>query len=206
MTRRIVEALHRRTEIAEARRAINTELSFDLASYDDHLALADCAERRIDDLERWWRSWETGKPLKLTAPIAIPPSIIFRSSVWRLAAGPAVAQMPFDLRVAYGQTYDGLANADGIRVEELALWSDVSSFAPARSLDEAQLLRLKHDLDQLRLLTQRTRGNSVSIHAYMRNLGIAPDRGNGPGSPLSPAQRSAFAARRASFCGPILAA
>lgn len=201
----VVEAVHRRTEVAEARHAIDAELSFDLASYDDHLALTGCAERRLDDLEQWWRSWESGKALKLTAPIVIPPSLIFHTSVWRQAAGPAVAQMPFDLRVAYGQVYDGLANADGIRMDELALWSDLSSFGPARSLGEAELLRMKHDIDQLRLLSQRTKSNSRTIHGYMRGLRIAADPGTAPDSPLSQIQRESFASRRASFCGPILA-
>lgn len=191
-----VEWLHRRGETAEAKQALATELSYDLAAFDMRLAQGDCVDRRLDDLDRWMSAWNDGRHPRLNGPIVRPPVYVLRTSVWRVASSAAVAQMPFEDQAAYGRIYDSLANQWGIIGEEKTDWNDLSKYAAARTLDGPQLLQIRRDIDDLRDINRLLRSNGELVHTHARQLRIMP-------GPL-PASQS-LAERTQALCKPIFA-
>ncbi|MDE2485956.1 MAG: hypothetical protein KGO51_01025, partial [Alphaproteobacteria bacterium] len=61
--------------------------------------------QRLDELDRWSRSLQSGAPLKLSSPIQAPPGLIFRTSTWRSATGSTIDQMPLGPRIVHPQSY-----------------------------------------------------------------------------------------------------
>lgn len=191
-----VEWLHRLGETAEAKRALAAELSYDLAAFDMRLAEGDCANRRLDELDRWLSAWDSGARPTLIGPIVRPPVYLLRTSVWRVASGAAVAQMPFEDQAAYGRIYDSLANQWGHVSDEKADWNDLLKYSAARRLDESQRLEIRHDIDDLRDIDRQLVANGELVHAHARELGI--EAGSLPGS-------RGLAERVKALCKPVFA-
>lgn len=191
-----VEAIHHRHDADETRRALNAELAFNLASFRFLLESHECVDRRLDELSRWSESTQRAGPLRLTRPLDGPPSLIFRSAVWRVASTAGLAQMPFADRVDFGQFYDSFENNDGIRRREIDLWSDLGRFGPARTLTVEQFLEVQSDIAQLRRLSLRLKTNSAAVSEYARTLGITPK---------APLLEAKLREQLRGFCVPILA-
>ncbi|HLZ73542.1 hypothetical protein [Phenylobacterium sp.] len=193
-----VEWLHHRAEVAEARRALNEEVAFDLASFDFSVAQTGCMTRRLDELTLWLKSQDSRRPLQIAAPLPTIPGIIFRTSVWRVASVAAVAQMPFEARVDYGKFYDAVANHDGVRLRQIELWRDVSRLLRAKTLNDEQRQRAADDLDQLRADNEGLAGRMRFLREYGAALKVEP----------SASARARFETDQAhwvqAFCKPLL--
>jgi hypothetical protein len=171
----VVETLHHRSEVAEARHALDAEVSFDLASFEfARGAQMACMDQRLDEFARWRQSWETGTPLRLRSPLPIIPGVVFRTSVWRVASVAALAQMPFQARVDYGKFYDFVAVAEQQETHESETWRDIMRLAHARRLDDEQRLRLDNDIDELRRSSRGFAGRERFVTGYARALKLKP--------------------------------
>jgi hypothetical protein len=191
-----VERIHRQGETTEAKQALATELSYDLAAFDMRLAQGDCVERRLDDLDRWLSAWSDGGHPRLTGRIIRPAVYALRTSVWRVASSAAVAHMPFEDQTAYGRIYDSLSNQWGIIGEEKTDWNDLSKFGAARTLDGPQLLQIRRDIDDLRDINRQLRSNGEIVHAHARRLRLTL-------GPLPASQ--GLAERTQALCQPVFA-
>jgi hypothetical protein len=49
---------------------------------------------RLDELQRWLDSWRAGRPLKPTGPIAMPTSLVVRTTVWDSRDPETFSHMP----------------------------------------------------------------------------------------------------------------
>ncbi len=171
----VVETLHHRAEVAEARRALDAEVGFDLASFEFARGVQmACMDQRLDELARWRASWDAGRPLKVRAPLPVIPGVVFRTSVWRIASVAALAQMPFQARVDYGKFYDFVEVADSHERHETELWKDLSRLARARRLDEAQLLAIDNGIDELRLSSRSFIARERFVAGYAQALRLTP--------------------------------
>jgi hypothetical protein len=197
----IVEAVHHHDQVRDLRRALDQELAWDLGAMKDYVDETACANQRLDELERWRRSFQSGRPLKLNGPIVSPPTFAFRTSVWRSAAGAAVDLMPLDQRIAYARFYDGVENNERLRSRAGDLWDDLAEFEDATTLTPEQQRHVAHDLKSLAGLT------GVMVHNYQNwtttyapPLHIAIDQAT-----IRSSSHAAVAEGRAGFCQPLLA-
>ncbi len=193
-----VEALRLHGEIAEARQALDDEAGFDLAAFDSRIVLRGCMDARLDELLRWRKSFEAGPPLALASLPPSIPSFIERTSVWRVATGTAVGQMPFSARVAYGRFYDGVEQGQERRLRERDLWSDIALYAPAKTLSQEQRLQIDNDLKQLRALNRSWAPFAEAIHRYGKAICAKPQAVTAPASLAEQRQRAV------EFCAPVL--
>ncbi len=169
-----VEWLHHRADVAEARRALDAEVAFDITSFDFTLAQAKCMSQRLDELDRWRASWDTSRPLRISGPLPTIPGVIFRTSVWRVASVAAVGQMPFEVRTYYGSFYDAVANNDGVRTRQIGLWRDLSRLVRAKALNDEQRLSVEDDIEQLRANNDSWAGRVRFFHEYASALKVKP--------------------------------
>lgn len=192
----VAETLNQRREAHEARQAIKAELAFNLAAFDIMLSQIPCANRRLDELDRWRASLQAGPPLKLGRPLKGPAARIFRSSVWKVASAQGVAHMPFNERVAFGQFYDGLENNGNLRQQMGTLWRELAEYDLSSPLERNQLSEMGRKVARLRQLHEVVASNATHIHGYAKQVGITP------AIVSEPAETS----RIREFCAPLLQA
>jgi hypothetical protein len=130
-----VEAIHHGGEVRELRRALDQELAWDLKSLQDTVDQTPCVMRRLDELDRWRKSFTSGHPLKLSAAIQEPSYPVFRTAAWRSVSGSTVDLMPLDKRIAYAQFYDGVDNNTRLRARNDEAWDALSEFEEAPLAD-----------------------------------------------------------------------
>jgi hypothetical protein len=145
-----VEAAHNHAQVAELRKALDTELAWNMATMKQSADDVDCVGRRLDELDRWKGSLRSSRPLPLKGDIPAPNYAIFRTSVWRSASAGTLDHMPLDARLDYARFYDGIENNMRIRDQAKALWQDVVDFQDARDLTGAEFRQVSHDIRQLR--------------------------------------------------------
>ena len=192
----LAETLNQRREANEARQAIKAELAFNLAGFDLMVSQIPCSNRRLDELDRWLLSLQTGAPLKLARPLRGPSARIFRTSVWEVASAEGVARMPFKERVAFGQFYDGLENNGNFRQQMATIWRELGEYDLNSPLDREEVSEIRRKVVRLRQLNEAVAGNAAFVRGYAKEVGVTPAR-------ISDAAETA---RTREFCAPLLQA
>lgn len=169
-----VEAIHHRSEIHEAREALNGEMGHNLTSLQQTLDQRPCALARLAEVERWRTSMQQGRPLQLKAPISLPPVIIFSSAIWKVTTADAVSRMPLEERSTYAKLYTGVENNDRLRTILSDDWIDLGTYQRARKLSDDQLRQIDKDIDSIRGLYEVLEINQNFWLGEARKLGIAP--------------------------------
>jgi hypothetical protein len=190
-----VEAIRNQHEVAEARRAINEEVLFDLAAYRGRLDRNACVEHRLADLETWWEAWRNHRPFNLASKIGRPGSFKMETTVWDTSLSGGAAKMPFEERTGYATLLDRLRNIEDIRTQELQAWSDLGDYDGAQTLDPAALMRLRGLITRLEQLEWRLKTNESYIFPLAHRLGVEAPPSNVPKGQMD-----------TEFCRPVLPA
>ena len=88
-----VETLNSRENVRQTRKAIDAEVSHDLAALQFRLNQRDCVTHRLDELDRWSRAIADGKPVHLKKPIDPPIFFAVRTAVWDSTTGEVTSRM-----------------------------------------------------------------------------------------------------------------
>ena len=145
-----VQAVNHHYQVREARAALKDELGWNLASFKLTMDLSQCILARLDEVDRWAKSWDSGHPIRLSGPIVPPGWLILRSSVWRVTSGEAVARMPLQERTTYAGLYDLFDFLELQREKDRDAWNDLALYQPARQLSEEQRLHVAADIRTVR--------------------------------------------------------
>ena len=163
-----------RGEMRDFREAVRTEISTDLATYTYRKDQNVCTVKRLDDLQRWLDSWRAGRPLKLIAPIAMPTSLVIRTTVWDSRDPETMSHMPLPEKLAYGGLYTEFANAEVHRLDERAAWVELGDYDGAGELDHHDLMRLQGLISRARLRLRRITTNAEKFMKRADEIGIRP--------------------------------
>jgi hypothetical protein len=163
-------------EIRQFRAALDNELGYDLAAYEDRLKQNDCVKRRLDELQRWFEETATRKQLRLTSPIGRPVALATRTSVWESRTADAASHLGLETRLAYAKFYDSVDVFADIRASERAVWGELSDFEGASELDPRDRLRLRGLIERARFLNRIVRFNWKTFNERMIAFGIRPWR------------------------------
>ena len=169
-----VDGLHWRGEMRDFRTALRAEISDDLATYTYRRDLNRCMTARLDELQRWLDGWRAGRPSKLTGPIAMPTSLVIRTTVWDSRDPETVSRMPLGEKLEYGSLYTEFANAEVHRLDERAAWVELGDYDGATGLDHQDLMRLQGLISRARLRLRRISSNSDRFIKKAAALGIRP--------------------------------
>jgi hypothetical protein len=170
----VVEGIHWRSEMRDFRTAVKAEISDNLATYPYRNGTNRCLVGRLDELQRWLDSWRAGRPLRLTAPIGMPTSLVVRTTVWDSRDPETVSRMPLTEKLEYGSLYTEFANAEVHRLDERAAWVGLGDYDGATELDHQDLMRLQGLITRARLRLRRIDTNSVRFIKRATTLGIRP--------------------------------
>ena len=171
-----VEAIHHRSEVREVREALNEEMAWNLASLKLEGDQSRCQFARLDELEKWKKSQEAGRFIKLGRALPGPSNYALRTSIWHIASGDAVSRMPFRERTAYAKLYDGTELNDHMRATELAAWDDLRAYEDSGRLNADQLLQVGKDIRVIRGITMGLKANYALMEGFASDLGITPGK------------------------------
>jgi hypothetical protein len=191
-----IEWLHWRYEVRETREALHVELARDLGNYEFRRARQDCADRRLDELERWLDRSRQGQPVPaMVRVIGLPSGFGVGGDVWEVAkTGQVASHIPLQERLHYAQLYGMIHNLAEALDHDGKIWSDLADFNHAETLDHQDRIRLHGLIDRAR--------REGSILRYYRSylMGEATPLG------IRPIERSPYdAAADRSFCSPLFA-
>ena len=170
----VVDDIHWRGEMRDFRTAVRAEISDDLATYPYRRDQNRCMTARLDELQRWLDGWRAGRPQRLTGPIAMPTSLVIRTTVWDSRDPQTVSRMPLDEKLEYGSLYTEFANAEVHRLDERAAWVALGDYDGATELDHQDLMRLQGLITRARLRLRRITTNSDRFIKKAATLGIQP--------------------------------
>jgi hypothetical protein len=166
-----------RGEMRELRVAIDQEIAYGLGTYAARLAQDACFDARLVELDRWLQGWRQGKPQNLIGSISAPRSSPPYTSVWASREPGVMAQMPLDVKLAYGSIYDEFANNEVQRLDERMTWLALAEFDGAETLDNASLMRLQGLITRARWRAGNIRSNAIYLTKVARDMGIEPQPG-----------------------------
>lgn len=168
----IVEALHWRSEVAQLRAAMRTELSIDRARTETNLAQDACMLARLDAIERWASAAPSGARI---ANSERPFLWNDHSSTWDIAkTSPAATHFNLDERLSYAGAYDSIANEQRYLFDEQASWNElIASLASADKRQNRDLI--EREVEGARLHLDARESNAKSLLRRLDDLKISSD-------------------------------
>ena len=175
----LVEVVHWRGEVADARKALDAELAHSVGAFEYRLGQSQCIDRRLLELDAWLRDWKRGKHDALEGPIGRIPGFEIWTSVWDVTqSGQVASHIPLAERLAYSRIYDLLKNFESLRNLERDAWYVLRDYDQADELDHQDMIRLRGALSRAKYLNRVIGQNAHSgyILDTARRLSIRPAR------------------------------
>lgn len=164
----VVEALHWRGEVNDARRAMAVELSDSIGQSYERERLSPCVERRLDEISAiLTQAGQTGR-LRPVGLIGRPLYRTWVSSAWQTTmAGQTASHFSRHELNQLGYIYDYVERAGRGSDQEALAWTDLQSISgPGRPISSDEVSRLLRDVERARSWDIYV----TVISAYMRQL------------------------------------
>jgi hypothetical protein len=171
-----VESLHWRHQVYETRKAIDAEVSHDLAALQFRLKQRDCVTRRLAELDRWSRAIGSGTPMKLRKPIDPPIFFAIRTAVWDSTTGEVTSRMPLDAKLNYASMYGAMKTLENILEDEGTQWTTIQSYQDNRTLDRRELHEIQFAILDLRSNNELLQGFETRASEFAEKLGLKPEK------------------------------
>jgi hypothetical protein len=171
-----VESLHWRHEVHETRKAIDAELSRDLAALQFRLDQRGCVAQRVAELDRWSREIGSGHSLTLKKNVDQPIYFAIRTAVWDSTTGEVMSRMPLDAKLNYAALYSSMKSFDDLLRDEADQWTVIASYEENKDLDRRELHEVRAAINNLKFSNEfvevfKTRDDEISS-----KLGLMPQR------------------------------
>jgi len=191
----LIESLHWRSDVRDFRRAVDTEIKFDLAASEYRVRQSPCLERRLEELDRWSAAQHAGQVVPLLRPIGYPKRVSPGTSVWDSRGADLTGHVPMQARLAYSDFYDLLGNQWDLLQGERQAWLSLNGFDHATKLSPQDLIRLDELIFRAKTLNRFIVGDQSDFAPDIRVLGLHADFGRLASTitPLDP-----------DFCKPLL--
>ena len=172
-----VESLHWRYEVRETRKAVDAELSHDLAVLQNRLNQRDCVTQRLSELDRWSRAIGGGRPMKLRKPIDAPQFFAVRTAVWDSTTGEVTSRMPLDAKLTYASLYGAMKTLAQLMQDEGKDWSIIQSYDGNRDLDRRELHEIQFAIKDLQSDNDLLEAFEIRAREFSEKLGLKPEAG-----------------------------
>jgi hypothetical protein len=195
-----VESLHWRHEVHETRKAVDAELSHDLAALQFRINQGDCAGHRLDELDRWSKAVGNGGPRRLAKPIDTPVYFAIRTAVWDSTNGEVASRMPLEAKLNYAKVYGAMKTLQQLLDQENNNWTTISSYEENRDLDRHELHEFRAALKDLKYSNDFMPAFQTRTREFADKLGLKPEQD------LEGTMRQRAAEGNRQLCKPLLSA
>ena len=191
----VVEALHWRSEIADAEQALNREAAFNLGAILKRQEEGPCIDRRLQEIRERLSAGNYGTIEEARQSIGQPQLWRPRTNVWQAAmAGQVAEHMPLVTRVTYAQLYDGFQWFSQKASDETDAWSVLGELDDSGKLLPADLAAVRQARSRAQVAAEKMDASLPGIVAAASRFGIKPQR-------VSPSPLTAASIR--ALCRPL---
>ena len=171
----VVETLHWRSEIADAERALNREVAYNLGAIAKRREEGPCIDRRLQEIRDRLTAGSYGTAAALRQSIGQPQLWRPRSNVWQAAmAGQVAEHMPLATRISYAQLYDGFQWYSQKASDETDAWSVLGELDDPGRLIPEDLAAVRQARSRAQVAANKLDANLPGIVAAAGRLGIKP--------------------------------
>ena len=171
-----VESLHWRHQVRETRRAIDAEVSHDLAALQFRLDQRGCVDQRLAELDRWSREIGGGRTTSLKKPIDQPVYFAVRTAVWNSTTGEVTSRMPLDAKLNYASFYGAMKSFDELLRDEANQWTMIASYEENKDLDRRELHEVRAAINDLKFSNEFVEVFKTRADEFSSKLGVRPER------------------------------
>ena len=168
----IVERMSWRKHVAEAKEDLRSELQIDLFNAQQRVVMAQCIERRLDQMEEII-DHPPESPFKLLPGGGVAPFRIWSASGWdsAIAAG-TVTHMRARERAEYAGVYSFVRRLQDLVLDEFAVATEFRMLEHGGPLSEATQDRLRADVARMRGYNLALTLGGAQISKQIRELGV----------------------------------
>jgi hypothetical protein len=168
----VVEALHWRSNVAQAREDLGTELQGDLFNAEERARLETCIDGRLDQIDELI-DHPPARPWKLLPGHNLVPIHVWSSSGWDSAvADGAVAHMSRRERARYAFVYSYVRGMHAIVLEEYPVSIELRMMEHGGPLSEASQDRLRADVARVRGYNHLLAAGGGELARDIEQLGV----------------------------------
>lgn len=165
-----VEWFHWRNEVADARRALDRELAYDLGALVNRQQEGPCIDRRLNEIRRLLTGSSSGLGSAARSPLGQPQLWRPRTNVWQATMAAQVAEhMPLATRLGYANFYGGLQWYGQKAEDETDAWSVLGELDDPGGLGP-------EDIAAVRQARSRAQVAADKMDAYLPRLISAGER------------------------------
>jgi len=170
----MVEWLHWRAQVSEAKGVIATELVVNMRSADNRLSAHVCTVRRLDELALILDNAAKKGSLPPLGNIAMPPRNIWPTGAWEsVVASQTATHFPRQLLTNIATAYRSVERIQINSDREIEAWNILYSMVgPGRRLDAASEAELRKAISQARTASNLVDSLSLSLVANTVKLGL----------------------------------
>lgn len=174
-----VEYLHWRTQVAEARVLIATELTRNVHQGIWRMRTSACVEHRLDELGTILDAATKTGSLPPVGDIAMPVRGYWPNGSWEsVVASQTATHFPRQQLAKITFAYQQIARLEEFSVEEIAAWDALYAIVgPGRRLDPASEARMREALSHARSINRLMAviGNQMAVQVSTIGLTFSPD-------------------------------
>lgn len=171
----MVEWVHWRNQVADARRALDREVAYDLGAVEKRQQEAPCIDRRLREI----RSLLAGSTSRLRSgsrpPLGQPQLWRPRTDVWQAAvAGQAAEHMPLATRLGYAGLYGGFQWFAQKAEDETDAWSVLAELDDPGTLGPEDIASVRQARSRAQVAADKMNANLPRIITAGARLRIKP--------------------------------
>jgi hypothetical protein len=171
----VVEWVHWRNEVADARRALDREVAYNLGAVEKRQEESPCIDRRLREIRSVLTGSTSGLGSGSRPPLGQPQLWRPRTDVWQVAvAGEAAEHMPLATRLGYAAVYGGFEWYAQKAEDETNAWSVLAELDDPGSLGPEDVASVRQARSRAQVAADKMNANLPRIIAAAARLGIKP--------------------------------
>ena len=171
----MVEWVHWRNQVADARRALDREVAYDLGAVEKRQQEAPCIDRRLREIRSLLAGSTSGLRSGSRPPLGQPQLWRPRTDVWQAAvAGQAAEHMPLATRLGYADLYGGFQWFAQKAEDETDAWSVLAELDDPGTLGPEDLASVRQARSRAQVAADKMNANLPRIITAGARLGIKP--------------------------------
>ena len=171
----MVEWVHWRNQVADAQRALDREVAYDLGAVEKRQQEAPCIDRRLREIRALLAGSTSGLRSGSRPPLGQPQLWRPRTDVWQAAvAGQAAEHMPLATRLGYAGLYGGFQWFAQKAEDETDAWSVLAELDDPGTLGPEDLASVRQARSRAQVAADKMNANLPRIITAGARLGIKP--------------------------------
>jgi hypothetical protein len=169
----VVETLHWRNEVADARRALDQEVAYNIGAIAKRQQEGPCIDRRLQEIRALLAESSGSATPGPRSPLGQPQLWRPRTNAWQAAmAGQVAERMPLATRVGYAELYDGFQWYAQKAADETDAWSVLAELDDPGGLSPADYAAVRQARSRAQVAADKLNANLPRVIEAAAKFGV----------------------------------